>query len=210
MTLFLNILELFGTVAFALSGAMVGIQKRLDLLGVVFLGVVTAVGGGVLRDLMIGVTPPRCFQDPVYLLVACAASLLFFLPFLRRPLMRHEKTFDRFLFTTDSLGLAVFTVSGVQAGYASSPSFGPVRLVFIGMLTGTGGGVLRDILADETPYIFQKHVYATASLAGAVLFVVCHRLNANWYVSWLASIGLVFLIRCLASHYKWNLPRATE
>jgi uncharacterized membrane protein YeiH len=85
-----------------------------------------------------------------------------------------------------------------------------VLLVFIGMLTGTGGGVLRDILADETPYIFQKHVYATASLAGAVLFVVCHRLNANWYVSWLASIGLVFLIRCLASHYKWNLPRATE
>ncbi len=210
MNIFLYVLEMIGTVAFAVSGAMIAIQKRLDIVGVLFLGIVTAVGGGALRDLMIGVTPPMCFQNPVYLVTALVTSLLFFLPFVRRPLVRHQQPFDRLLFVMDSLGLAVFTVSGIQSCVHTHPEASPILLVFVGMLTATGGGMLRDVLAGDTPMIFVKHVYATASLAGAVLFVVLAAAGLDVRIAGAASVVAVFAIRCLAAHFRWNMPRAKE
>ena len=210
MQTFLAVLELIGVVSFSVSGAMTAIRKQMDLFGVVFLGTVTAVGGGALRDLMIGVTPPACFQNPIYLIVASVTAFLFFLPFVRRPVLRHYKTFDMVLFLSDSVGLGLFAVSGVQAGMAVSSQFSPILLLFVGMLTGTGGGVLRDILAGDTPYIFVKHVYALAALAGAGMYLILIELHVSTFVAYPFSAATVVALRILAAKFKWNLPRAKE
>ncbi len=208
MQTFFFILELIGTVAFSISGAMTAIRKQMDVFGVVFLGTVTAVGGGALRDLMIGVTPPSCFQNPRFLVVAIVTAFLFFLPFVRQPALRHYKTFDALLFLSDSVGLGVFAVSGVQAALAVSGQFSIVLLLFVGMLTGTGGGILRDILAGDTPYIFIKHVYAMAAVAGAVLYLILLELQVSMFVAYPLSAAVVVVMRVLAARFKWNLPRA--
>lgn len=210
MDTFLHILEMIGTIAFAVSGAMTGIRKHLDLFGVAFLGIVTAVGGGILRDVMIGATPPGCFRNPVYLEVAAVTALLFFVPFLRHPLVRRQVQFDRMLFAMDSLGLAVFTVTGVLAGLESNPDASPVLLLTVGMLTATGGGVLRDVMAGDTPLIFVKHIYASASLAGALLFVVLNAMRLPVQASGILAAAAVFIIRCLAAHFRWNFPKAAD
>ncbi len=196
--------ELIGTVAFAVSGAAIAIRRQMDLFGVCVLGIVTAVGGGVLRDLMIGSTPPLCFRDPLYLVVACLTSVLFFLPFVHRPLQRRQAVFDWVLFGMDTLGLAAFTVSGIQTAERVSASFGGILLVFVGLLTGTGGGILRDLLAGEMPFILRKHVYATASLAGAVLYLLLRQLDI--YAATVAAMALTILIRLLSARFRWNLP----
>lgn len=210
MNAFLHILEMIGTIAFAVSGAMTGIRKHLDLFGVAILGVVTAVGGGILRDVMIGATPPGCFRDPVYLVVAAVTAVLFFLPFIRRPLLRRQKPFDRMLFAMDSLGLAVFTVTGVLAGLEKNPNANTILLATVGVLTATGGGVLRDVLVGNTPLIFVKHIYAAASLAGALIYIGLDALHVPGQISGITAAAAVFLIRCLAAHYRWNLPKAED
>ena len=137
MDTFLHILEMIGTVAFAVSGAMTGIRKHLDIFGVTFLGIVTAVGGGIVRDVMIGITPPGCFRNPIYLEVAAVTALLFFMPFIRHPLLRRQTQFDRMLLTMDSLGLAVFTVTGVLTGLDKNPDASKMLLMTVGLLTAT-------------------------------------------------------------------------
>ena len=207
---FLRILEWIGVVSFAISGAMVAIRKHMDLFGVIFMGILTAVGGGVIRDLMIGLTPPSCFRDPLYIRTAFLTSLLFFLPFLRRPMLRHQVLFDRVMFLTDSLGLGLFVVGGVELALKTSPDFSPDLLLFIGMVSGTGGSVMRDVIAGDTPQIFVKHVYAVAALAGAAAYLALRQLPIHPYAALMLSAALIFILRCLAAHYRWNLPRAEE
>ena len=136
------VLELIGTVAFAVSGAIVGIKKQMDLLGVIVLGVCTAVGGGIVRDLILGITPPATFQDPVYTLTAAAVSVLMFLPHVRARVGRHEPVFDRLLLVMDAVGLGVFTVVGVQCAYRQTEHYTLFLTVFVGLITGVGGGVI--------------------------------------------------------------------
>lgn len=137
------VLELIGTVAFAVSGAIVGIKKQMDLFGVIVLGICTAVGGGIVRDLILGITPPVTFQNPVYTLTAAAVSVLMFLPHMRARIGRHEPVFDRLLLVMDAVGLGVFTVVGVQCAYQQSEDYTLFLLIFVGLITGVGGGVLR-------------------------------------------------------------------
>ena len=207
MDTFIFFVNLVGTVAFAASGAMIGLQKKMDIFGVCILGLTTAVGGGILRDLILGLTPPSAFQDPTSALVALAVSAIFFLRRVRHILMHNSHHYNTLLFWMDALGLGAFTVIGIQIAYEQVRDASFFLLVFVGAVTGVGGGVLRDLMAQEVPYIFKKHVYASASLAGSLL---CAGL---W--PWLGSMGAmltglvsVVLIRCLATHYHWNLPRA--
>ncbi len=167
--------ELIGTVAFAVSGAIVGIKKQMDLFGVIVLGVCTAVGGGIVRDLILGVTPPVTFQNPVYTLTAAAVSVLMFLPHVRARVGRHEPVFDRLLLVMDAVGLGVFTVVGVQCAYQQSEDYTLFLLIFVGLSTGVGGGVLRDVFSGERPYIFVRHFYACASIVGALICALCWR-----------------------------------
>ena len=203
---FIFILNFLGTLAFAASGAMIGLKKNMDILGVCILGLTTVTGGGVIRDLILGVTPPMAFRDPTSAMVAPVTSAVFFSLHVRQVLMHNQRRYDLLLFWMDALGLGAFTVIGVELAFqqAAEPTF--FLLVFVGVLTGVGGGVLRDLLAQQLPYIFVKHVYACASLAGALL---CAGLwDLDRMAAMLVGMSAVVLIRVLAAHYHWNLPKA--
>ena len=207
---YIFIIEIIGTIAFASSGAMVGIKKQMDLLGVCVLGMTTAVGGGMIRDLILGVTPPVMFQNPTYALIAIAFSVLVFcgLYFFQNKLTNKkvQGVYDKLMMIFDSLGLGLFTVVGVTTAINIGYETTGFLQIFVGVLTGVGGGVLRDIMAGNTPYIFVKHVYASASILGAIVCVLVER----WFgelPAMLIGAAVVFVIRILAAHYKWNLPR---
>ena len=206
----LFMIEMIGTIAFACSGAMVAIQKDLDLLGILVLGVTTACGGGMIRDLLIGSTPPTLFIHPVDVAVAAASTLILFL-FVRflhssRNILQ-SALYDSALSLMDAVGLGAFTVVGINT--AISAGFEEYRffLVFLGVITGVGGGILRDIMANETPAILKKHIYACASLAGALLYTYTRALSRE--LSMVCSALLVVIIRILARKYRWNLPHVT-
>lgn len=209
MDLIIAIIEQVGIVAFAISGAITGIQKKMDLFGVVLLGIITAVGGGILRDVIIGETPPMAFRNPSYTMIACAASLVIFFPRVRSMLNRQHRLFDILLFVLDTIGMAVFTVVGIQGAMAGLDWYNPFLLGFVGVVTGTGGGVLRDILAGDMPHMFRKRIYLTASLLGAIAYIYLLPLMAEWLAMVLA-VSVICTVRALACHYCWNLPQAKE
>ena len=201
-------MELVGAAAFAVSGAMTGLRKGMDLMGVVILGLITAVGGGVLRDLLLGITPPKIFDDPQTVGVAAAVSVVAFLPPVCAWLMKSTLLFERLLLAADSVGLAIFTVVGMQVAYSCLPERSWFAAAFLGTITGVGGGVLRDALAGDVPYIFRKHIYALAALVGALVWIVCHLLLSDTAALLLGS-AVVMAIRLLAAHFRWSLPKAT-
>ena len=201
------VFELIGTVAFAISGAITGLKKKMDIFGVVILAVVTAVGGGAIRDIVLGNTPPMTFRNPVYALVAVATGILTFIPVVRKLAGKTPKAFDIFLLVTDSVGLGIFTVMGIRTAINLNHGENLFLLVFVGVVTGVGGGLLRDMMAGNTPYIFVKHIYASASLAGAVLCVLLWKpLGATAAMS--ISAAVIIVIRFLAARFKWSLPKA--
>lgn len=206
MHYFIVFLELAGVVAASVSGAMTAMKKRMDIFGVIILGLITAVGGGVIRDITLGITPPATFRNPTYALTAVVTAVIVFLPWVQRLFRRYQRVYDFVLLTMDSIGLGVFTVIGVEAAFTKSEHCGMFLLCFVGVITGVGGGVLRDVLAGNMPYVFVKHIYACASLAGAL---VCIWL---WPVSHVLAMmlgaGTVVLIRSLSAHFHWSLPKA--
>lgn len=209
MISFVTVLELIGTVAFSISGAMIGIRKNMDIFGVMTLGLITAVGGGVIRDLTLGITPPATFRNPIYAVTAIITAVIIFLPAMQRLLTRFQPVYDMVMLWMDSLGLGIFTVVGVQAAFSHSSDYGIFLLTFVGIITGVGGGILRDVLAGLPPYIFVKHIYACASLAGAVLCAVLWRLIPSFYAMALGA-ALVVIIRLLSAHFRWSLPKANS
>lgn len=203
------VVELIGTVAFACSGAMVAIEKQLDLLGVIVLGVITAVGGGMIRDILIGIEPPSLFLNPVYVVTALIAVLILFciMKFSGRcQALLSSEMYEGMMNFMDAIGLGVFTVVGMDT--AISAGYGEYRflMIFLGVITGVGGGILRDIMAVQPPYVLKKHIYACASLAGALCYMLLlPRIDRDGAV--VISACLVVLIRVLARKYRWNLPR---
>lgn len=199
-------LELIGAAAFAVSGAMAAIEKRADIFGVLFLAVTTALGGGVIRDVLIGRIPPVMFVSYWYLLISVAAALAVFIDaYLRSEKYKlHLDKLDAVNNIFDAIGLAVFTVSGMNAAMPVSDNI--ILVLFVGMCTGVGGGMLRDVMTNTMPKVLRKRVYAVASLLGGGLYYAMYALGANQ----LASIGcgmlLIFALRLFATIYKWNLP----
>ena len=194
------VFEIIGTVAFAISGAAVAIEKEMDILGIAIMGMTTAVGGGIIRDLILGITPPTAFRNPLYALIAIGISLLMFIPSLRK----NANINSHPLLLMDAIGLGVFTVTGVRAGMTTSG--GIFLSVFVGVLTGVGGGVLRDMFAGNKPAIFVKHFYASASILGALVCVLCWPLGES--LSMILGAATVIVLRYLAVRYSWNLPKA--
>ena len=207
----LTVFDITGTIAFAISGAFVGIHKKMDIFGVLMLAVTTACGGGPIRDLIIGVNPPAMFVEPVFVCIAAATGLSVFLIMYRHKRMpaSFAGVYDTLLFWFDTLGLAAFTVDGVMIGINAGYAGNAFLLTFLGFVTGVGGGAFRDVLADQMPDIFKKHIYAVASISGALLAVLLHRTLFPWRLSMIAGFVLVIVIRCLARHYAWNLPKVT-
>ena len=210
MDTFTLILEIIGTIAFASSGAMIAIQKKMDIFGVNVLGATTAVGGGMMRDVILGVTLPSAFSKPVYILFAVITSTLLFVivytnPFILRSKIKYQY-YDAIMMLCDTLGLGIFTVVGIQAAANVMHENNAFFFTFVGVLTGVGGGVLRDIMAGETPYILVRHIYACASIAGGIVCVVC-RASIGEAAGAILGLIVTVVIRLLATYFHWNLWR---
>lgn len=205
----LSLFDLIGTIAFAISGAFVGIHKKMDIFGVNVLAVTTACGGGMIRDLIIGCIPPMIFQNPRFVLVAViVANIVFLLAYRRRHLPRKfVRVYDEMLFWFDTLGLAAFTVDGVMAGVRAGFGENHFLICFLGFITAVGGGALRDVMANQMPDIFRKHIYAVAAIAGAVLMTTVLHFSGMENAAMVAGFLLVLVLRKLAAHFRWNLPK---
>jgi uncharacterized membrane protein YeiH len=200
------VLELIGAAAFAVSGAMVAIEKKADIFGVLFLAVTTALGGGVIRDVLIGRIPPVMFVSYWYLLISVVAALAVFIDaYLRSEKYKlHLDKLDAVNNVFDAIGLAVFTVSGMNAAMPVSDNV--ILVLFVGMCTGVGGGMLRDVMTNTMPKVLRKRVYAVASLIGGGLYYVMHVLDINQLLSIGCGMLVIFALRLFATIYKWNLP----
>lgn len=199
MTL-LYFLDLVGTAAFAASGALAGIRREMDIFGVLVLGLVTATGGGTLRDLLLGDTPPFIFQNETYLYISIIVSLGVFVFHRRLDFLKHPLTIF------DAVGLGTFVVIGT--GKALDFQMGFVGSVMMGVLTATAGGMIRDVLSNQVPLVLQREVYASACLAGGSLLFILHHtvLPHSWAL--VVAASTVIILRLLAIRYKWSLPRA--
>lgn len=206
----LLVLEILGTIAFSISGAFCAIKARLDVFGVVFLGAITAVGGGILRDIIIGHNPPRIFNNYPILLVALGTALVAFIVacILGKKFNGVSLKVDKINNIFDAIGLGAFSVIGTEIAFAEGVSTNPLLAILLGVLSGVGGGVFRDILTASTPYIFKKHVYAIASIVGAVAYYVIRLYFQDIWLPSLVGMALVIIIRILATHYRWSLPKA--
>ena len=204
MDFLLLLFEFFGTLAFAASGALTGIAKKMDIFGILMLAVIVAVGGGIIRDLVLGITPPAVFRDPSYAVLAAGTAVILCIPAVRRILTRHRKRNDTVLLLMDTVGLASFTVVGIQTAYSVSASFSPFLLVFVGVVTGVGGGVLRDVFAGDMPGIFVRQFYASAAILGAVVCVLLWNAAGSLPAMSLGMI-VIILLRLAAEKYHWGL-----
>ena len=199
--------ELIGAVAFAVSGAALAVKKGMDLFGVAVMGMTTAVGGGILRDMLLGLTPPAALKDPLQALVAIATY--------RRQTERYGELVlanDRIAAMTQALyrsGLSDYldVIDAERSLYQSQGYGANVFLVLlVGVLTGVGGGVLRDVCCMERPYIFTKHVYACASLAGAAVCMALWSMGESFAM--LMGCGVTLALRICAAVFRWSLPKA--
>ncbi len=204
MTILL-VLEIIGTIAFAVSGAIVGIQKKMDLFGVSILGLTTAVGGGIMRDLILNITPPAAFRTPIFAVTAVIVSIIVFLRPVYSSLEQKGTVYDILLLIMDSIGLGLFTVIGVQVAQTSSADANLFLITFVGVLTGVGGGILRDVFAGNTPYVFVKHFYACASIIGAWACALLWPVLGDIFSMAIGAV-LTTILRLLAAYYRWSLP----
>lgn len=206
------LVEAVGTIAFASSGAMVAIRQELDLLGVIVLGVTTAVGGGMMRDIILGKVPPSLFLNSIYVVMSFVTVLIIFLIVrLNQRILesRSIEAYEKVMNIFDAIGLGAFTVTGIDTAVMAGYGDYHFMSVFLGVLTGVGGGILRDMMAGQTPFILRKHVYACASIAGGLCYVFLSNVIEG-DAAMVSSAFLVVLIRMLATHYCWNLPTATK
>ncbi len=195
---FFDILDMLGTIAFAISGALMAIKREMDVFGIFIVAFVTALGGGILRDVFIGNTPVW-WMGHFYVVHFISISVLLAI------LFRNKIYFlTKSLFIFDTIGLAIFTISGVQIGV--SADLDPAVSVVLGIMTGCFGGVIRDILCNEIPIIFRKEIYALASLAGAVCFIILYSLNFDKNIAYISTIALVVVIRIWAVRFGISLP----
>lgn len=203
------IIEIVGTIAFAVSGSALAIKKQMDILGVIVLGLTTAIGGGIIRDVIIGAIPPSSVQDTIYAKVSIMTSLLVFgiaYVYRDRPIKYEFKlVYNNLLLVSDSIGLGLFTVVGINSAYHRLDSPGFFLLVLVGVVTGVGGGLVRDIMAGDKPYIFIKHIYASASILGAIICIYLWDISGE-SIAMLVGTSVVFLIRFLSAHFKLDLP----
>ncbi|MEJ8763031.1 TRIC cation channel family protein [uncultured Phocaeicola sp.] len=197
MPSFVQVLDFIGTFAFAISGIRLASAKRFDWFGAYVVGLVTAIGGGTLRDVLLDV-PPAWMQDPFY--VICTAFAMLFVILFSKHLIHLNNTF----FIFDTIGLALFTVVGVERSIAAGYPFWVA--IIMGSMTGAAGGVIRDVFINEIPLIFRKEIYAMACVVGGIAYWICALAGVESYISQIVSGSTVFLTRVLAVKYHITLP----
>lgn len=201
-------MEIIGTVSFAISGSIIAARYGLDLFGVVLIGCVTAVCGGIIRDVLLGQFPPAIFSNVLLLSVAAATSLAVFIIsyFNAKRFDKLKKSIENINVLFDAIGLAAFSVIGIEVSFNSGHGDNALLTVSVGVITGIGGGIVRDVLVDKIPYVLKKHIYALASIAGSLVYYLL-RISDNKTAGLLVAIPLMIIIRLLAAKYHWKLPR---
>lgn len=200
MTLAL-ILDLAGTFFFAISGSLLAVRRHFDIVGSLLLGSLTGLGGGVVRDLIIGVKP-TAFTEPVYLIPPAAAALVVYF------LVQNVQRFPRTLLVFDAGGLALFCITGTVK--ALNAGMNPFAAALLGLTTGVGGGLLRDVVANRDPQLFNpRDLYAVPAFLGAALITLLWQLSLFNPVTELCVAAVVFSLRLLSLHFQWHIPRAT-
>lgn len=197
---FIYILDLFGTMAFAVTGAFKAIENRSDIVGIIILATITGVAGGTIRDIVLGRFPPNSIIDPSYVVITVITGVILF--FLYSKLKKHWNVFLKF----DAIGLGVFTVIGATFAY-NLFGLNFLAIALAGMLTAVGGGILRDVFVNQIPIVFVKELYASASFVGVVVFYFLLVVGADLYIASIAGIAIVTGLRLVAMKYNWNLPK---
>ena len=196
---FIYVLDLFGTVAFAITGAFKAIEKKFDIIGILVLATITGVAGGTIRDVILG-RVPNSIVDPTYVIVTIASGITIF--FLYSRLKKHWNLFLKF----DAIGLGVFTIIGATFAY-NIFGLNFLAILLAGVLTAAGGGILRDIFVNQVPIVFVKEFYLSASFIGIVIFSVILYFTNELYYATIAGIALTSSLRLIAMKYNWNLPK---
>lgn len=195
----LYFLDLLGTVAFAASGALTGIRKQMDLLGVIVLGIITAAGGGILRDMLMNDLPPFCFKNELYLYLAVGTSIIVFIS------PGHFEEQKKLLLILDALGLGTFAVIGTTKGINFHLGF--LGAIITGVMTATFGGLVRDVLCNEIPLILQREIYASACIAGCAALIAMKMFGFSDNIALTLSASIIIIIRIAAIMKGWQLPR---
>ena len=203
------IIELIGIVAFAISGAIVGIKKGFDIFGIIVLGVITAVGGGAVRDVILGILPPAMFRNSIYVFVAFLTSFIAFLAgtVATVKFKKNKQFFKDMVNFFDAIGLGVFAVTGTNTAIVNGFADNAFLAIFVGVITGIGGGMLRDIMAGKVPFVLYKDIYASAAIVGAVIYYYMYTFKLNPILAVTSAILITILIRLLATFYHVSLPR---
>ena len=205
----LFILEIIGTISFTVSGSIIAIKRSLDIFGVCFVGGITAVGGGIIRDLIIGKIPPSFFTSyhnfAITLITSVAVFIVAYI-FRRKFGELSEKT-EHINNIFDAMGLAAFSVMGTEVAFVNGFGDNIILSVTLGMLTGVGGGIIRDILTNSTPYVIKKHVYALASISGSLVYYLMRLTTDDTLIPSIVGIVLIFALRMLATRFLWSLPK---
>ena len=196
---FIYVLDLFGTVAFAITGAFKAIEKKFDVIGILVLATITGVAGGTIRDVILG-RIPNSIVDPTYVIVTIASGLVIF--FLYSRLKKHWNLFLKF----DAIGLGVFTIIGATFAY-NIFGLNFLAILLAGVLTAAGGGILRDIFVNQVPIVFVKEFYLSASFIGIVIFSIILYFTNELYYATIVGIALTSSLRLIAMKYNWNLPK---
>lgn len=203
----LQIAEFIGLIAFAVSGSLVAIKRDLDLFGVLFCGVFTALGGGIICDLLVGNVPPRAFKNYIFLIVALVSSCIVFVSCNSiRSKKAKQFHFDTLLLVSDAIGLAAFAVSGVRLGIESNFGSNGFLCVFLGMTAAVGGGILRDIMTAKVPVVLRHQIYATAAIVGALIFYLLSLTPIPESISAYFSIAVTVTLRLMAVRFGWSMP----
>ena len=207
------VLEIIGTVAFAISGTVVGINHRLDIFGILNMSVITAVGGGIVRDICVGQIPPSSLKSPFYIIISSLASCVSMLVALylknRRnnlSIIKVSQLYHSVLILSDAIGLGIFTVVGIDSGIAKGYSHNLFLILFLGVVTGVGGGLIRDVIANQVPMIFRENIYAVSCVIGGLIYIVLLP-YLNHSVNILLAIAIIVIIRLVSEHNKLSLPR---
>lgn len=197
------VLDLFGTMAFAVTGAFKAIEHKADIVGIIMLATITGVAGGTIRDVMMGHFPPHSVSDPYYVIITVTTGTVIF--FLHPKMQKHWNLFLKF----DAIGLGVFTAIGATFAYEIY-GMNFLAIALAGMVTAVGGGILRDMFVNEVPMVFIKELYASASFLGVIVFYAVLSANSNLEAATIVSIAVVTVLRLVAMKYNWNLPKARE
>ena len=200
--------EIAGTIAFAISGALVGISRRMDIFGILVLALSTAIGGGIIRDVLVGNIPPNSFKTSLYIVLTTVITFIIFFIY-RNQILRYmsRRKLRKMYLLADTLGLASFTVTGTTIGFNVYPEY-PLFAIILGLITAVGGGIIRDVLAQRIPSVLQEEIYALPSIIGGIVFYLIAIIGDDyWYLASPISFFVVFFLRMIGIYYHLSFPK---